>query len=305
MVKHLSTAASLMMALWGCSPEAPPPPREAGGVVTSLREIAGQWDIASFKGYTPARLHEGIRRAYVDIGPNGLSYAIECNYSGNPAEIDGSGILHDKSDGSRLQTLMGCGPEGEAREAAFFGFFNSKPKVAWIGDGRIRMSSGKTELILERPERRRLAHIPPLREITGRWVPQMATRLMGGSGHSGWGFQQPGVVAITSSALRYSGCGGAEFTFRYTAEARMEIVAERGQPDCGRDTPGAMLLRVLRKGPLVERMAGGGIALTAGNEVITLRSEELLRRLAENPPPPPPVDYTPPAPPPPPPRRAR
>lgn len=36
-------------------------------LVTSLREISGPWDIASFGGYTPTRLHEGLPRARVHI----------------------------------------------------------------------------------------------------------------------------------------------------------------------------------------------------------------------------------------------
>jgi heat shock protein HslJ len=266
-----------LLGLWligtaACSANSPPPPREPVGAVTSLREIAGAWDIASFDGYVPMRLHEGIRRAYVDIGPRGLSYTIECNYSGNPAHVDGTGILHDESGGSRMSTQMACGPEMDAREGAFYAFFASKPKVSRIGGGRIAMSNGRTTLILEKPEARRLANIPSLRELEGSWVPRMATRVLEGNGHEGWGFQEPRMLIIAQGTLRYSGCGGVAFSFRYTPDARMETTGESGKADCGTETPGAMLLRVLRNDPLVERTAGGGIALTAGNEVISLQS---------------------------------
>lgn len=285
-----------------CAPAAPPPARAEGRVVTSLSEIAGPWDIASFAGYTPVRLHEGTRRAFVDVDGSRLSYAIECNYSGNAAEIDAAGILHDRSeDGMRISTAMGCGPVGEAREGAFFGFFGSNPRVQWLSGGRVRLFNGRTELILERPEARRLANLPSHAQMTGRWVPQMALRLMEGNGHQGWGFQEPAVLAIAPGTIAYSGCGGVSFTYRFTADARIDTSGETGTAQCDRDSQSSALLRVLRGDPLVERIAGGGIALTAGDEVITLRSEAELRRQeremqnmpAPQAPPPPPPPPTP------------
>lgn len=287
----LSTAT-----IGGCLQSSPPPPQEPGRVVTSLREIAGSWDIESFEGYRPMRLHEGIRRAFVEISSEHLSYAIECNYSGNPASIDSTGILHDRGDGGRVQTLAGCGDK-EAREGAFFFFFSRQPKVTWIERGRIRMSSGGVELILERPEARRLAHVPAAQELTGRWIPQSATQLVGTGGHSGWGFQQPGAVTIDAGELHYPDCR-ATFRFRYSADGRMETESEQAPPNCSTNSPGSMLLRVMHGRPLVERIAGGGIALSSGKEVITLRSEQELRRLLANPPPPPPPAHQIPPPPP-------
>ena len=71
----------------------------------------------------------------------------------------------------------------------------------------------------------------------------------------------------------------------------------RGGARCG-DNPGSILVQVLDGDPLVERIGGGGIALQSGNLVVTLESEEDIRRDRENPPPPPPDDpRTPPAPP--------
>lgn len=276
-----------ILAVAACSGGAAAPPREAGRAVTSLREIAGPWDIARFDGYAPTRLHEGLRRAYVDVGPGRLSYVIECNISGNPARVDASGTLHKVGDEPVIQTLVGCGPEREARDAALFRFLTSRPKAAWVEEARLRLFDGRTELILERPEMRRLANVPPLREIAGRWVPQMATRLLDGNGYQGWGFQRPHLLTITENRVSYPGCGGAAFAFRYKREGRMTTSEARGVGDCGLNEPGTMLLRVLRGGPLVERIAGGGIALTSGDEVISLRSEEEVRRLGENGPPPP------------------
>lgn len=265
---------------------AQPAPGNIGQPVTSLAEISGDWNIARFDGYTPVRLHSGIRRSFVNIGPKGLSYNIECNYSGNPAHIDSSGMLHDDSaDGGRASTLMLCEPVKDAREGALFWFFATKPKVRWLEGGRVQMANAHTELVLERPEQRRLANLVPQRELTGRWVPQMATEIHDGTGYSGSGFQQPSLVVIGANSLTYSGCGGMRFSFRYTSDGRMADVVEHGESECGSDSPSATLRKVMLGNPLVERDASG-IALTAGELVVDLASEaEVLRRNQPSPPP--------------------
>jgi len=247
-------------------------------LVTSLREIPGPWDIASFGGYTPTRLHGGIRRAHVHVDNDRLTYVIECNHSGNRASVDRTGTLHDY-EGGRIQTLMGCRAEQSARDRAFFSFFESKPKVSWAGPKRVRISNGKTELLLERPELRRLAHLLPRDRLAGRWVPQMATAANPNTGSSGESFPQPSLVVLSPSSLSYSGCGGARFTFRYTSDGRMADVREQGRAECGDDFASATLLRIMRSQPLVERDAMG-LALTAGNLAVNLTSEAEVRRWA-------------------------
>lgn len=283
------------MALCGCSADnRSVATGDPGQVVTSLHEIRGPWDIASFDGYEPMRLHGGVRRAFVDVRRDGLSYSIECNYSGNPARIDDVGTLHNESKEGQFTTLMSCESAMARREDKFYGFFTSKPKVTWTKDGGLRLFNGQTELLLERPEVRRLANVPPLREVQGRWVPQMATRIERG-GHSGWGFQGTSVLTIAGDSIRYDGCGGASFTFSYTKSGRMADVAEHGRADCGSNTPAAALLRVLRGNPLVERSTGSSIALTSGDYVISLQSEAELLRAEHYPPPPlPPSEGMPP-----------
>ena len=101
--------------------------------------------------------------------------------------------------------------------------------------------------------------------------------MLDGNGYQGWGFQQPHIVTITRNTLTYPGCGGATFTFRYTAEGRMQIDKAEVRSSCGLDELGTMLVRVLRSGPLVERVAGGGIAFTSGDEIINLRSEKQVK----------------------------
>jgi heat shock protein HslJ len=253
------------------------PPDEKGQQrVTSLQEIAGPWDIASFDGYEPMRLHEGVPRARVHVDNDRLSYVIECNYSGNRAALDETGTLHDH-EGGRTQTLMGCAEEQSARDRAFFSFFASKPKVSWAGAKRVRISNGKTELLLERPELRRLAHLLPVDRLAGRWVPQMAMATNPDTGSTGESFRQPSLVVLGPSSLSYSGCGGVRFTFRYTGDGRMADVREQGRAECADDFASATLLRIMRSQPLVERDATG-VSLTAGDLAVNLMSEAEVRR---------------------------
>lgn len=223
---------------------------------------------------------------------------IECNYSGNRAGLDRSGTLHDY-EGGRTQTLMGCPAEQSARDRAFFSFFASKPKVSWAGANRVRISNGKTELLLERPELRRLAHLLPVERLAGRWVPQTVTATNPHTGSSGESFRQPSLVVLGPGSLSYSACGGALFTFRYTRDGRLVDVREKGGAECGDDFASATLLRIMRSQPLVERDATG-LALTAGDLAVNLASEAEVRRWAapHHPPQPaPPAGSAPPPPP--------
>ncbi|HEX8569458.1 MAG TPA: hypothetical protein VF699_05980, partial [Caulobacteraceae bacterium] len=130
----------------------PPPASPAAAVrrVASLVEITGEWDIVSFDGHSPPRLDsDGQRHAYVNILPHALHFSISCNHSGMQGRIDG-GVLHPAPRGESAQTAMGCGREREARDEAFFRFFRSRPQVAVLPGGRLRLSSPGHELVLER-----------------------------------------------------------------------------------------------------------------------------------------------------------
>lgn len=276
----------------GCSNKGSPSAEESEELVTSLGEIAGTWDIASFDGYTPARLGGGVRQAYVNVSRDHLGYAIGCNSSGNAAHIDREGRLHD-DEGSRAMTLRGCAAEQALRDRKFFWFFASKPKVRWAGPQRVEISNGITTLLLERPELRRLSFLVPPADLTGRWVPQVLVGRNPMTGSTGESFAQAGLVSMTPSSFEYTGCGGVRFTFRYTDDGRLVDVVESDPANCGSDFASASLVKILKSNPLVER-DGNGIALTAGEYAVTLKDEEEELRIRRNPPQPPPVPATPP-----------
>jgi hypothetical protein len=95
---------------------------------------------------------------------------------------------------------MGCRAEQSERDEAFFSFFGSKPKVIWAGLKRVRMWNGRTELMLERPELRRLARLVAPEDLSGRWVPQMATATNPKTGSTGESFVQPSIVVLGRAA---------------------------------------------------------------------------------------------------------
>jgi hypothetical protein len=140
------------------------------------------------------------------------------------------------------------------------------------------MWNGTTELLLERPELRRLAHLVAPQDLTGRWVPLMAAARNPKTGSTAESFEQTLRVVMGPRELRYTGCGGVRFTFRHTRDGRLADVAEQGRAACGDDFASATLLKIMRSRPLVERDATG-LALTAGDMAVNLQPEAELRRL--------------------------
>ena len=271
-------------------PQAPakaqrPAAREARAV-TSLAEIAGDWDIVAFDGHSPPRLDtDGQRHAFVDITGQGLSFAISCNYSGMRGRITG-GVLHATPGDQGTQTAMGCGPEREARDAAFFDFFRSRPQVSLLSDGRLRMAAPGNELLLERSSVRRLATGPALSEITGTWRVVSFTKFEGG-GQQGWGAMfAPGRLRIAEGAVSYSRCPAASVRFTYTADfllRREDGGRPAGRVDCRGVVPGPtevepMLAALLGQSPEVERVAGGRFLLRSRDYAVLLASEADYQR---------------------------
>lgn len=283
---------------------------QQGRVLTSLHEIEGFWLIERFDDFEPS-WQDGTpwRSAYVQIDDDSITYNIGCNQSGNSASLGPDGHLHDIGDGSRLQTLQGCGPAREARDKRFFAFFGSNPEVRRIGLGRISLRSDGGDLVLIEPDHWRQTNKPDFREIEGRWVPQMSTTY-DGWGSAGFGIgDNPGVVTIGRERLVWSQCPNLPIPIRWTADARLEAIEDVDVSDCAtvarttRNGPGAVMI-MLTANPAVIRTGADRIVLVDGSgkegRRLDFRSEESVL----NPPPPPPMpegNFLPPPPPAPPP----
>lgn len=105
-------------------------------------------------------------------------------------------------------------------------------------------------MILERPEQRRLAFMPSRSELQGRWWSQGVVRVDDSGGHEGWGFDPDQPLEIAGDRVRWAGCGGVTFRFRYLPGGRIETLDQRGAPDCGSDSQASFLLGVLNGNPL-------------------------------------------------------
>ena len=272
------------------APRAGPPQAEAPTApgqkrVASLTEIAGEWDIVRFDGHSPPRLDsDGQRHAYVNISPGGLNFSISCNHSGMAGLIR-DGVLQAAPADQRTQTAMGCGPEREARDDAFFGFFRARPQVGLLPDGRLKMATADKELLLEKPAVRRLAMGPALPEITGSWRVISFMRFEGG-GHRGWGaMYAPGKVRIADSRVSYSRCPASAVRFNYTPDF---VLRRQGDgPAADTRCPGAappatevelMLVELLNGSPEAERVNDRRFILRTRDYAVLLAGEADYQR---------------------------
>ena len=278
-------------------------------LLTSLRELEGFWLIERFEDFEPSwRNGTPWRSAYLQIDDDRLTYNVGCNQSGNSASLGPDGILHDTGDGSRSQTLQGCGPVRQARDGRFFAFFGSNPEVRKIGPGRVSLRSEGGELVLVEPDLWLQVNKPDFGEIEGRWVPQMSTTY-DGWGSAGFGIEDDqGVVTIERRRLSWSQCPNLPIPIRWTADARLTATEDVDLSDCPtvarstRNGPGAVM-KMLTSNPAVIRTGADRIVLVDGTgekgRQLDFRSEESVL----NPPPPSPMPegYVRPPPPPPPP----
>lgn len=256
------------------------------GLVGSLSDVAGEWDIVRFDGYAPPRLDgDGQRHAYVDIYTHGMRFSITCNHSGMAGRIE-LGVLHRAPVDDGMQTVMGCGAEREARETTFFGFFRAQPRVSLLPDGRLRMATGDHELLLERASVRRLAMGPPLAEIIGSWRIVSFMHFQNG-GHRGWGaLSTPGRVQITQDSLSYSRCPEAAVRVAYTGDFVLRRADAPGiGPQRGCRGSGAaatdvelMLVELLGQSPPVERVNRDRFILRSRNYAVLLTSQAAYLR---------------------------
>ncbi|MBO6768170.1 MAG: hypothetical protein JJ901_07675 [Erythrobacter sp.] len=233
--------------------------------VASSREIDGKWDIVSFDDYEPARLRGATRVAFADFGDSGVSLRIECNYSG-AAGLVVDGRFEPRPD-EGIQTAMGCGEEREARDAALFGFFRTSPTVERLPDGKLLLKANGKELLLQRPDERRLEFLPRPAELEGNWRMVGVTRYLDGNGYAGIGLSDvPGRVRFADGRASYTGCVQYDFAYSYSEEGRLLKTSGPAVPstptDCnelGEKRQGSAempvqwdALRVLHASPLVE-----------------------------------------------------
>lgn len=262
------------------------PARLATRPAATLADMAGEWDIVSFDDYSPARLDgDGKRHAYVDVGERGLRFAIGCNHSNMAGRIE-NGVLYPAPVDDGLQTVMGCGPERGKREADFFGFLRSEPRVGRTADGRVRMTSAKHRLVLERSSVRRLANGPTLSEITGSWRVVSFTRFRDG-GYQGWGaMYAPGRLRIGGGTLSYSRCPAASVRFAYTSDFALKRVvadAPAAAVACSASDPATtevepLLAALLGQSPEAERVTDTRFVLRSRDHFVLLTGEAEYRR---------------------------
>jgi heat shock protein HslJ len=248
--------------------------------VQSYAEIAGAWDVASFEGYEPRRLSGTNRAAFADFRPDGVGLRIECNHSGRAGTVkDGRFVPSADNDG--IQTAMSCGPVRNGRESRFFTFFEKNPAIERLGPERLRLKSGGTELILERPALRRLKFVPAPADLEGKWRLLELTRYHPEGGYSGIGLSEvPGRLVFSGDRLFYSRCPQYELRFRSGEGGRLEKVGGAPPPKAAADcrelrepypVPAlprpADLLELLHGNPAMER---SGDALLISNDRLGL-----------------------------------
>lgn len=200
-----------------------------GVPVANSGEIAGAWDIVSFGGYRPTRLQGTTRTAIADFTDDGVSLRIGCNGSGVTGKMrDGRFISRP---GERIQTLMGCGPEREARDRALFGFFDRKPRVERITHDRLRLVAGADVLELERPAIRRLAYLPRPDQLLGEWRLLELARYDAQGGMTGIGLSDvPGRIVFDGIRVHYTPCPQYGVRYRFTDRGQIRNLGARQMP---------------------------------------------------------------------------
>ncbi len=198
-------------------PEAEPPPREEQPIANDDQaHVLGAWDVVSFEGYAPeTRLIGATRAAYADFDAEGVRLRMECNYTSRPGTLQ-AGRFQASADADHMQTLMGCGPEGNAREARYFAFFEQNPSIEGLGPHRLLLEAGGQTLVLERPEVRRRDFTPTQGALTGTWQLQDISVSGGGTGLS----ELPGHLVFTDGTLRHTACRDLRLTYRIDDSGR-------------------------------------------------------------------------------------
>lgn len=253
--------------------------------VESSEEIAGRWDIVSFEGYRPVRMMDAVPAAFAEFTDEGVALRIECNYSGASGEIRGGRWVSRPDDG--LQTAMGCGPERENRDSRLFSFFDLAPLAEKLPDGRLRFVAKGRELILERPEVRRLDYRMPASGLEGEWRLEMVHRYHGLGGYSAIGLSEiPGRLHIEKGQAYYTACKDDGILYEYGQDGILRKVGGGATPspsDCSllvseQETvrlPRAFdVLIALHSNPFMEKVGNDRMLMATDRLAVTLTKSD-------------------------------
>jgi heat shock protein HslJ len=284
MTRPATLALTCAMLIGGCNGtvSADTAPPTGPQPVRTLSDIRGEWDVLSFEGQRPNRLNGSVRAAFADFGDNGVSLRMECNYTGAQGSVK-DGRFVAKPDQDIVMTAMSCGPERDARDGRFVAFFQNSPTIERQGESRLRLVAGKTELILERPEVRRLAYLPSAAELQGKWKMNSLQHNYPGGGHGGIGLTDiPGHVVFAGDRLSFDACPEFALTYKLSAKGQLAKTGGVAPPNlkacAALDRPRISpqlphepeALRILHASPMAEKPAPDQLLLTAGEDALYL-----------------------------------
>lgn len=252
-------------------------------VPVTATDIQGSWDIVEFDGYRPARLRGSTPAAFASFDSHGVRLRIECNHAGSSGTVQ-AGRFVTNSGSPSFQTEMGCGKEREERDSRLFSFFAKSPTLTLLPNGRLLLRAEGSELLLERPEVRRLANIPDAAELQGMWRLIELTKYGSAGGLSGIGLSDmPGRISFAGNRLEYDRCPQFGLQYRLGEDGRLAKIAGKPLPldlstcrDLSIPTkalalPSAsQIIRILHSNPAVERSGGGMILLSTSDHGLLL-----------------------------------
>lgn len=253
-----------------------------GAAPSSLKEISGDWDVVNFDKFRPIRLdYDGNRFAYFNIKNGHISYRMACNHSGISVSMNPSArLVRDPNGLGSRTTAMGC--RNQDREKDFFTMMNDSPLVEVLTDDRLRLTTTKHELIVERSEVRRLANAPhSVDEIAGDW--NVAMVQIGGRGGFGGSTYAPKKVSISGEDLTivYGDCAPYTGGINITSEALLlgvpiEPLFPEGQEPCKNSTEAEIIvLQIFNIEPEIEWTLTGDLRFKRGNNTVLLTKDDV------------------------------
>ena len=267
----------ILMALGACSGGEAMQDPEA----VQAADVAGRWDVVSFDGYeVPQRMDGTSSATMVDFREDAVGLRLECNWSGSAGYVR-DGRFVSTQDGPTDQTLMGCEADKSERDGKFFAFFAKSPSVERLPEDRLRLVAGAEELVIQRPEMRRLQFVPDAADLPGKWRMEGVAMDAPDGSSGGTLFDVPGRIVIGPDRIGYNRCPQYDMTYRLTDDGRLEKTGGADLPDAPADCPDLAndeygtragrwaVMQVLHSDPKVEQ-TNGMIFLTDDTIGVTL-----------------------------------